>query len=105
MYKVINDFIDKQDNKTSYKKGDIYPRGDYEPTVERVEELSTVHPIQKRIFIESVVPVEDNVDPEEEEKKAIRAELESLGVSFHPNTGLEKLKEKLEEAKSELNKE
>lgn len=39
---------------------------------------------------------------EEDEKAAIRAELESLGVTgVHPNTGLDKLREKLKEAKAE----
>ena len=96
-YQVINEFIDIEDNNTLYKVGDEYPKGDFKPTEERIEELSSVHPKYKRVFIEAVS--DDKTDLEEKEKEAIKAELESLGISFHPNTGLEKLREKLEEAK------
>jgi hypothetical protein len=125
-YKVINSFTDLEDNNTLYRVGEEYPKGDYKPTQKRIEELSEVHPKQKRIFIEEVEKEDEKADreakeaeeraaaeqntkeeseaiakAEEEEKNAIRTELESLGVSAHPNTGLEKLKEKLEEAKAE----
>ncbi|MCA1058113.1 hypothetical protein LCL96_04170 [Rossellomorea aquimaris] len=99
-YKVVNDFTDLKDNKKKYKAGKPYPREGYKPTVERIEELSAVHPKYKRIFIE-VIEESNPENDEEKEKDEIKAELESLGVSFHPNTGLEKLRTKLEEAKAE----
>lgn len=37
--------------------------------------------------------------------EAIRSELESLGVSFHPNTGIDKLRARLEEVKDEQKEE
>lgn len=99
-YKVINRFNDAEDNNRLYRVGDTYPQGDHKPSEDRIEKLSAVHPEYKRAFIQLVG--EDLKDKtEEEEKEAIKAELESLGVSFHPNTGLEKLKDKLEEAKAE----
>lgn len=105
-YKVINGFVDLEANKTNYEVGDEYPKGDYKPTQERIEELSAVHPKYKRIFIEEVETDDEKAaqevkEAEENEKNAIKAELESLSVSFHPNTSLEKLREKLEEAKAE----
>jgi hypothetical protein len=51
MYKVINNFIDKQDKSILYKKGDVYPKGDYKPTKKRVAELTKVHPRHKCAFI------------------------------------------------------
>ncbi|UII58115.1 hypothetical protein LS684_21060 (plasmid) [Cytobacillus spongiae] len=99
-YKVVNSFTDTMDKRKKYNVGDVYPKGEYKPTKERIEELSSVHPEHKRIFIETL----EDKDPEgaeKKEKEKIKAELESLGVTFHPNTGLEKLKEKLEEAKAE----
>lgn len=51
MYKVINDFKDKLDEGTHYKKGDIYPKGDYKPTKKRIAELSKEHPQYKCAFI------------------------------------------------------
>lgn len=93
-YKVINAFKDAEDNNTRYKAGEEYPKGDLKPAKKRIEELSSVHPKYNRVFIKVVE------DLEEEEKESIKAELESLGISYHPNTGLEKLKEKLEEAKA-----
>jgi hypothetical protein len=96
-YKVINSFYDKEDNDTHYNVGDIYPKTDAKPSKERIEKLSKKHPEHKVAFIEKVI----SDDAEETEKEGIKAELESMGVSYHPNTGLEKLREKLEEAKTE----
>ncbi|MBU5214566.1 hypothetical protein [Heyndrickxia oleronia] len=109
-YQVINDFRDKENNNILYRKGDVYPEEGYEPTKERIEELLSDHPVYKQIFIEKVETEEEKTarelkekeekeKAEDEEKSTIRKELESLGVSVHPNTGLEKLREKLEEAK------
>lgn len=102
-YKVINEFIDAEE-KTRYKVGDTFPKDGSKPSKKRFEELSVIHPKRKRIFIEEVEDEDEKADreaKESEEKNVIRTELESLGVSAHPNTGLEKLKEKLEEAKAE----
>lgn len=41
MYKVIKSFIDLQDERYLYKEGDMYPRKGYEPSDERIEELSS----------------------------------------------------------------
>lgn len=40
-YIVINHFTDLQDNNRKYKEGDIYPRDGYEPSAERIDELSS----------------------------------------------------------------
>lgn len=40
MYKVIKSFIDLQDNNHPYKENEVYPRKDYEPSEERIKELS-----------------------------------------------------------------
>lgn len=115
-YKVINPFKDKENDNIKYNVGDPYPKGDKKATKKRIEELSKNHPQHNVAFIAPVIASEENKDnePEEtdeekaareakeaEEKEAVKSELESLGVSFHPNTGLEKLNEKLEEARAE----
>lgn len=115
-YKVISPFKDKEDDNTRYNVGDVYPKGDKKPTKKRIEELSKKHSKHNVAFIAPVIASSEKADNEPvetdeektvreakevEEKEAVKAELESLGVSFHPNTGLEKLNEKLEEAKSE----
>ena len=53
-FKVVNDFTDLEDNKTLYKVGEEYPKGDHKPSKKRIEELSGVHPKYKRVFIEEV---------------------------------------------------
>jgi hypothetical protein len=58
---------------------------------------------EKRHKADEKAAAEAKEKAEEEEKTSIREELESLGVTAHPNTGLEKLREKLEEAKAEKN--
>lgn len=99
-YKVINRFHDAEDNNRLYRKGDEFPQGDSKPSKERIKQLTSVHPEHKKAFIQAV----EEGQSEDEEKETIKAELEALGVSFHPNTGLEKLRDKLEEAKAEQDK-
>lgn len=115
-YKVIRPFKDKENDNTRYNVGDVFPKGDKKVTKKRIEELTKNHPQHNVAFIAPVIASEENKDSEPvetdeekaareakeaEEKEAVKAELDSLGVSFHPNTGLEKLTEKLEEAKAE----
>lgn len=40
MYEVLWAFKDLQDDEYRYEKGDTYPRTDYKPTDERIDELS-----------------------------------------------------------------
>lgn len=54
MYKVINEFKDLQDDRTRYKIGEEYPKGEYKPTKKRINELLKIHPKYKRAFIEEV---------------------------------------------------
>ncbi|MBM7605989.1 stress-induced morphogen [Metabacillus crassostreae] len=51
-YKVVNRFRDTEDNNHLYKIDDEYPRDGYEPSEERIKELSEIHSKHKRIFIE-----------------------------------------------------
>lgn len=53
-YKVINDFFDKEDKNTFYRKGDVYPKGSHKPTKKRIEQLSKPHKVHKYAFIEEV---------------------------------------------------
>ena len=40
-YLVVVSFTDLQDNDFQYRVGDVYPHPNYNPTKERIEELST----------------------------------------------------------------
>lgn len=53
-YKVLEYFTDLKDNEYEYKAGDTYPREGYEPTPERIEELSTKKNVRKRPLIEVI---------------------------------------------------
>lgn len=53
-YRVINEFVDKEDNDTHYKIGDEYPKGNYKPMKKRIEILSKKHSKYNRIFIEEI---------------------------------------------------
>jgi len=53
-FKVVNDFTDLEDNNTRYKAGDEYPKGDHKPSKKRIDELSSLHPKHKMVFIEEV---------------------------------------------------
>jgi hypothetical protein len=54
LYKVINRFIDKEDNDTLYEVGEVYPKGDFKPTKKRVEILLKKHPTYNCKFIEEI---------------------------------------------------
>jgi len=51
-YKVINRFIDIDNNNTVYEVGEGFPKGDSKPTKKRIEELSKPHPKYRISFIE-----------------------------------------------------
>lgn len=53
-YIVVNRFKDLDDENRVYKVGQEYPQGNYEPTEERIAQLSAVHSKYKRVFIEKV---------------------------------------------------
>ena len=53
-YTVLEYFTDLKDNGYAYKAGDIYPREGYEPTPERIEELSTKKNVRKRPLIKAI---------------------------------------------------
>lgn len=54
---------DLEDNNHIYKNGDIYPREGYEPTEERIKELSTKKNKLKEVLIKKT---EKEVDEEDE---------------------------------------
>lgn len=48
---VLETFKERFDHNRIYEEGKPYPQGDYEPTDERIEELSTKNNSYKRPFI------------------------------------------------------
>ncbi len=54
MYKVLKAFTDLQDNFHSYKVNDVYPRKGYEPSAERIAELSGSNNLQGKVLIQLV---------------------------------------------------
>lgn len=53
-YKVIRAFQDLDDNKHLYGVGEPYPRDGYEPSEERIQQLSTVNNNKRQVFIKKV---------------------------------------------------
>lgn len=90
-YKVLKTFRDVH-TKEVYK-----PNIEIEMTTERAGEVEKTLGDSFLVCIDN----EENKGNTEEEIEAVKAELESLGVSFHPNTGIEKLRIRLEKAKAE----
>lgn len=54
MYKVIKMFTDLKDDNYRYEVGDSYPRDGYEPTEERIRELSSNANKQHTALIKAV---------------------------------------------------
>ena len=86
MYKVTRFFHDLQDYTTTkngtvyhaYDVGDTYPRRGYEPSEERIKELSGKDNIRGVTLIELVEeqekPVEEQEKPEKSNKRKAKAE-------------------------------
>ena len=55
-YRAIVYFTDLQDNNFEYHAGDVFPRQGYEPTAERIAELSSDANRRKRPVIEEDIP-------------------------------------------------
>lgn len=87
MYKVVQFFHDLQDYTTTkngtvyhaYDVGDTYPRRGYEPSEERIKELSGKDNIRGVTLIELVEeqekPVEEQEKPEKSNKRKAKAGL------------------------------
>lgn len=74
MYRVIKEFADKQDNRYTYKTGDIFPREGVIVSEERLAELSSDanrrgEPLIQEIIEEApeAVEEEENTEPAFEE--------------------------------------
>lgn len=70
MYRVIEYFTDLKDNSYAYNTGDTYPREGYEPSAERIEELSTDKNVRKRPIIELITASKKAVIEETSEETA-----------------------------------
>lgn len=74
-YSVIRHFTDLLDGNRKYKEGDIYPRDGYEPTAERIEELSTdKNKLKTSLIVPEFIPMNDE-EPEHEELAEAAAEV------------------------------
>lgn len=73
-YKVINKFIDKDDNNTLYNVGDVYPKGDLKLTEKRIELLTNEHPVYKCRFIQEVDEQIEETPKAPVKKKATKKE-------------------------------
>ena len=90
-YLVKEMFTDLLDNGHAYSKGDTYPREGFEPSLERIKELSSTENKRGLVLIEAIEepkpekkakapkkveeeePKEEVVEPEKEEPKKVEA--------------------------------
>lgn len=96
MYKVIEAFADLQDGNHVYRHGDTYPRAGYNPTSERINELSCSSNMLNRPLIEAVAEpkakaeakaeVEAEVETKPEDVEPTKAEAEKTAVKTRRKT-------------------
>ena len=104
-YIVVKDFTDLQDDNHVYMAGDdLYPRDGYEPSEERIAELSTDKNKRGEVLIQEMegkVPPEfelENLSAEaikEYTNDEIKARLDELGIEYKSNDNKDKLIERL----------
>lgn len=68
MYKVLKNFQDLQDNRYSYRAGDIFPREGMKVSKERLEELSTTNNRRHLVLIKEIVESKPEIVEEKIEK-------------------------------------
>ncbi|EHI69789.1 hypothetical protein ACVRY7_07810 [Streptococcus ictaluri] len=112
---VIDTFIDSDDERVQYPIGSLYPREGYEPTPERVAQLRSGNNAKGVALIKKLIELppkkvelteESPLYPKEAEtveldRTAIKAELDSLGISYAKNAKTEILAELLKAQKGE----
>lgn len=99
MYKVINDFIERNDGNTVYRKGDPFPREGYNPDDKRVAVLSSENNSYQKAFIEEYQPIDDMTVSE------LKEELKARGIDYDSNDKKADLKKRLiEDEKKEEEK-
>ncbi|SEB15775.1 hypothetical protein SAMN05421743_12142 [Thalassobacillus cyri] len=92
-YEVVNRFRDtkdpndKDDKQVIYQVGDQYPREGYEPSEERIEELSNEHPKYKRVFIKEVETGSSKQLTKTDIRQKNKAEQEDLIKEFGGDPG------------------
>lgn len=72
MYRAIEDFADLQDNRYSYKTGDVFPRDGLKVSAERIKELATKKNRRKRPVIKEFA---DPVKETEAAAETVEAEV------------------------------
>lgn len=87
MYGVIRHFTDLQDNNYKYVEGDTYPREGYEPSAERIEELSTDKNKQNTVLI---VPIVDEAIEEVKEEMPEISEISEVSAEKPKKRGRKK---------------
>lgn len=93
MYEVIEYFTDLQDNGYAYNVGDEYPRQGYEPSEERIQELTTTNNKRHMVFIK---PIDNENSPEDRETAETVAEVTAEETVDHDvlNNDVENIDEK-----------
>lgn len=71
IYKVLNDFIEKNHKNEVYRKGDTYPKDGFKVDSNRIAFLQEVHPSYGVHFLDK--PIEPKkVEPVEPKKPAVK---------------------------------
>lgn len=95
MYKVINDFIERNDGNAVYRKGEPFPREGYNPSDERIAVLSSKNNAYQKPFIEEYQPIDDmNVSE-------LKEELKARGIDYDSSDKKNDLRKKLIEDEKE----
>ena len=94
-YSVIRHFTDLQDNNHKYREGATYPREGYEPSAERIEELSTDKNRLKTPLIvpDLIVADEDTMEENEAAEAAAEVAAEESADEDVPDTEDEDIEE------------
>ena len=72
MYKVVKAFRDLKDDKHPYKVGDEYPREGFEPSEERLKELSSKdNKIGKVLIVDPENPLKEEKNDKDEFPKHV----------------------------------
>ena len=85
MYRVVKSFVDLQDEHHRYAVGDVFPCSGYEPSEERLRELSTTENRRHKVMI-----TEEAVKEEPPKVEAKKPEIAKEDKPEKPKRGRKK---------------
>lgn len=94
MHRVIEKFVDLEDNHHIYEIGDVYPREGYSPKNKRIKELCSEKNKRKVPLIASIDDINEEITDDEKVDEIVNEEQQSENAEDPSEVVSEKIEDK-----------